>query len=520
MNVSMVAGSQTLLNYSLSTQPDPLTVSPSTGSPSVGTLTLIVSNGGDRPVWLDTITIEFEVSALAQALTNDGSNISVAASPSSLWNPRVVSRSSTFTIEVSPNSGAPVEVTTEGIAVYIYAVPINETVGTACVDVLERSSYKNSGYTNRKGTLEVGKFPAGFFFSNFTAQTPEVANGDPVTLSWAGQESAVYYLSYGDGAPVNVSNTRSYTTQALHSDTTFLLQATYVENAETVNAYLTTSVDVSKPDINATSVSVSGPLTAGGVVTAQSDTAIGGNLAVSQATALNTLSVTGATNLASTVVNSLTAASATVSGQTSLASLSVNSVVKMLGTTPQPLTAGTYTPTTDGLVIGQIIPPGQVDNGVKYCASIMSSSTGGLVANTFGGWVINFIDSSYYYYAPQPGALCLPATAGQSFAINWAPISASHPPPTINCTYAAWFLPFGAGTAASGAAVLTGPPPEIDLAATAGHIAARSHTSTKSINDATDAFAQAIPGGLPADKRRALEAALTDLFSDRVGDKA
>jgi hypothetical protein len=279
--------SNTLLAYSLDTLPDPLQASPTQGNIVYGALSIVVSNGGSTVVNLSQLQFTLPTGSLAQELTSDPGAILWATSPGNLWH---VTMTSPGVFLLVPQSGNPVPVSTDGMVIQFYNIPVNQQVGTVAITVTETATSDSSPAEARTAVFNAAKFPFGFYFANLTAQVPMVQEGSSVTLTWQGSDNATYSIQWNEEPAVDVTNVRSWTSPALSNDTTFLLKATVVSQGETVFAYLSTTVIVANPELQASSLQVTGATNLQGATTigtGSTQATVNGNLTVNGATVLS-----------------------------------------------------------------------------------------------------------------------------------------------------------------------------------------------------------------------------------------
>jgi filamentous hemagglutinin family protein len=307
--------SNTLLSYSLNTMPDPLQASPAEGNTVYGTLSFVVSNGSSDAIVVTQLQFTLPVGTLAQQLTNDASAVLYASSPSGQW---IISMTTTGVFTALPQSGQPITVTTDGIVFQFFNIPVNQQVGTVAIGVNETASNSTVSSQVRSASFNVAKFPYGFFFGNFTAQVPLVQDGQTVTLNWQGSDQATYTMYWGSQSS-DVSEVRTWTSPALTSDTSFLLRASVVSQGETVTRDLSTTVIVANPELQATSLVVSG-------VTSLNTAALSGTLNVAGATTLAGVSAAGLSVSGTSTVGNLSASGLGVSGSTTLGGLNASSL--------------------------------------------------------------------------------------------------------------------------------------------------------------------------------------------------
>jgi hypothetical protein len=459
--------SNTLLDYALNTEPDPLQASPTTGNTVYGSLTFVVSNGGGETVEVTQIQFVLDIGTLAQDLTNDANAVLATANPSSDWS---FSMTSSGVFTAVPATGDSVTVTTNGIVFQLFNIPVNQQVGTTTVVVKETASSSGSSPETsevRSATFDVAKFPYGFYFDNLSPSAPQVQDGSTVTLTWEGSDQATYTMFWDDQS-ADVTDVRRWTSPPLTHTTSFQLQATAISNGETVNVDQTTTVTVADPEIDATSLQVSGLSTLQGATTvgtsgANADLTVNGGMSVSGAADLASASVSGSLSAPGTVtVGSLgvnaglnvnggtTVGELTATGTSNLKALSVTGTVQMLAS-PQTIsptsTQTAYTVPTDGLLVVYISTAGISSSNKAWGKISVVTELG-----TF--YVLAYNAKMQGGGTNQNGELALPVRKGKSFKIKTYQNNFAAP------TKQAWWFPFGAGAAAATSAVRVATPEE------------------------------------------------------------
>lgn len=420
--------SNTLLDYSLETLPDPLQSSPPQGNVVYGALSFVVSNGGNSVVNVSQLQLTLPVGSLAQQLTNNAGAILWATSPGTLWN---VTMSSPGVFLLLPQSGGSVPVSTDGMVIQLYNIPINQQVGTAAVTVTETASSEASPSQARNAVFNVAKFPYGFYFANLTAQVPMVEEGATVTLTWNGSDNATYAMQWNEEPAVDVTNVRSWTSPALTSATTFVLRATVVSQGETVVSDLSTTVIVANPELQASSLQVTGISNLQGATTigtGSTQATVNGNLTVNG----NTLLSGGITLSGNTVASSVAVNGALNSGTSAtFNNVAINGTLSAIKGA-QGVGQGTYTANTDGILVAYI------------------SSGGAAPGNSCQGYIIvtmpyeTFWLSGGNYSAPGTynnggSTMSLPLAKGQSCSIAYQNGSYNNNTPYRSV----YFLPLG-----------------------------------------------------------------------------
>lgn len=384
----------TLLAYSIGTEPDPLQVSPPSGTTQLGTLTIVVSNPTTTQyVYVQSITFSFPEGTGAQALTNVDTGMVTAASPSGTWN---FAQTGVGTFKATPASGSYVQMGTNGAVFEISGIVINTTVGNVTLSIVESSSYSTSGFASTNGSGVVPKFPYGFFFSNLTPSAPAVNDGGTVTLTWEGSDGPTYTMLY-PGGQADVTEVRAWTSPPLHTVTTFLLQAVSQQQGQSVTTSLSTTVIVNNGQISLTALTVTTDVTmVGAPQTLTPPTSTGGAKATSS-----------------------------------------------------------FTAPTDGLVIGYI---GANQSGDATQQSIgwisIQNSTGAFVVAT-GGNFINYAQQNpppapelQFAFSSNNQSISLPVRNGETFSISLQNMQYNAVQPQVNF----WYIPFGSGSASVAAA--------------------------------------------------------------------
>ena len=250
---------QSLLTYSLATSPAPLQVSPA-GTPSIGALTIVVS----CPDSVGSVTISKVIVKLpigdpnapdATDLTETATGISPSVySPGPvIWRFEAGAEAGTF--DLTPVSGIPVTVESQGLTLSLTGIQVAPLVGTAIVEIFEFSPSGGPSDTRRTCRIAVAKFPYRYIAGNFAAEKAMVANDDPVTLSWVGSVGPRYTLTW-DNKSADVTNVRRWTSPKLTDVTTFILAVEYQEAGQTVKLEFSLTVTVDTPDITANRLTV------------------------------------------------------------------------------------------------------------------------------------------------------------------------------------------------------------------------------------------------------------------------
>jgi len=277
VSVPSPAPAGTLLDYEVSTDPEQLQASPPDGNPSYGTVTIVVTNPSTTtPVLVQQILFSVPIGSDAADLTMaaTASGILVTASPSTQW--RIAQTAAgVFTATPLPGFGT---VTGTGLAFRLSNIVLNQQVGTALLTVRETSAAAPAGKkptpAPSTAVFRLPKFPYGFFVSHLAASAPQVADGGTVTLTWVGSDGPTYTLLY-DGASVDITGVRTWTSPALSHDTTFILRASAQLGGETVTESLSVTVTVADPSLTVHDLTVQTTATVGGALSVAGTSTVG-----------------------------------------------------------------------------------------------------------------------------------------------------------------------------------------------------------------------------------------------------
>jgi hypothetical protein len=359
LGFTIEASSDVLLDYAVQSTPEPLQVDPGKGE-----IDIVVSNGRSdgAPVTCEKIEITIPLGTIAQALTDNPGSIQLAATPSDQWAFDPVDKNNPGTFTVRPKPGYDQFTVDTTLFVQLYAIEVNPEIGTFELSLLESSALAPPT-TPKRAAWKIPKFPYGFVVSDLipaVAGKPvsEVNDKQVVTLTWTASENPAMTLTllYGQATPVNVTKFRTWPTDPLHRDTTFILDAEVQFDGGTVNHYLTASVTVLDPDLEAGSLHVLGAAQLDG------GASVGGQLSAFEA--------------------SVQAGGLTVGGP-----------LKALGQ-PQPVDLGSYAAAaTDGFVVGTANAFGTnpTEPGWLYaaCNGIVVFATAGTFSGPWGNAAVS-----------------------------------------------------------------------------------------------------------------------------------
>lgn len=281
--IQIPSNNNCLLTYSFDTYPTPLQVSPEDDDKHQhGIITVVVSNPSGSKVYCQEIKLTLPVGAGSAHLTETPDTISAFVytnKATKAW--KVQNNNGVLT--ATPKAGAFIEITSsDSLVFYIYYIQVNKQIGTFSIDIAERTSENSSSVTTKPYTQSFSKFPHGFFFKDLAVykETQEDGNtvlspityldnsdnGEKIALAWHGGSNATYTLFYSgqpDGVTLGENNSKNngkkrwwFYLEPIRDTTTFVLKASVKQGSETLEAYLSTTVVVKKPDIQANSLKV------------------------------------------------------------------------------------------------------------------------------------------------------------------------------------------------------------------------------------------------------------------------
>ena len=184
----------TILNYSFTTTPNPLTL-----GLSDGIFQLIAANRTGETVTLQGITISINTGVDEQDLTNFPKQINpVAPAGWKMAKPNVSPGKYTFVF--IPKLGTTTDVPAYGSLIFRLTDIIVSSKGVAEITVTEGTP---NAPTKQ---LSVSKFPSGWGQISFTAAPLNLVNEGDVSLSWNGPVKAKYQIQYLDESTQQIVN--------------------------------------------------------------------------------------------------------------------------------------------------------------------------------------------------------------------------------------------------------------------------------------------------------------------------
>jgi microcystin-dependent protein len=267
----------TLLTYAVEPAPLPLQVSPESGAPRLGALTIVVSNNGAQPVTVESLDFTIVVGtpdnpdALSLTDVDGGFGLEVQGGA---WT-FVHAGNGRFT--ATPPADA--EITTQGISFTISNIQVSRRVGTSPLTLTERAAVTGDVPADRTAVALVSKFPYGFFAGDLSASMTLVQFGHDAVLTWRGSNAE--YLMRWDGREEALGNVRSWTTPPLERATTFVLVVRAQEHGSSVEEHFAITLIVSNPSVLAHDITVQGPTTLQGPLQSSAGASFGGDVRAS-----------------------------------------------------------------------------------------------------------------------------------------------------------------------------------------------------------------------------------------------
>lgn len=136
-------------------------------------------------------------------------------------------------------------------------VPINQAPGAAALAIVETIADGDTVEDHTSILRGFEKIGTDFVFENFSSRQPRVENGCGTTLHWTGSpHNTNYFISWDDREPEMLSGVTGpdcqWPTPELTHTTTFVLRAETPNAAgESIRRYLSTTVTVKEPSIDA-----------------------------------------------------------------------------------------------------------------------------------------------------------------------------------------------------------------------------------------------------------------------------
>lgn len=238
------------LQFDLNTNPDPVRVSPSSGSARTADFVLVGSRRSISAIECRKITVTVPTGDNSPDLTPDLNSVSADISLPG-WTP--VTNTNTKTITFTPTSGHAEIGRDEGVTVQLMGMRINTVVGSAPLRIdlewREAGSEEDDPWEPGTVVFDIGKFPPDFHVANFTAEPLIINNNGSVKLTWEASGVSSLRLLY-DAADINVLNLATYPVNNVTHTTVFYLRATVQVGTNTVERTLSVTVTVLIPDLD------------------------------------------------------------------------------------------------------------------------------------------------------------------------------------------------------------------------------------------------------------------------------
>ncbi len=434
----VVNANGSVFTYTARTDPTPLIASPPTDPPSEnkGALQIVMTVPPGGPYDVQSIAFTVDVGA-TNALMQSADDLDLPTpldpNPDDDWSWAALTLSPTQTqFTLSPSDGNPIPLSGTAIVVEIANFITVEQPCSTIVQITETLST-----STEKPTLTVTTFPEGYFFDSLGAWTEdgstpvaEIANNTPVQLQWnASSESTItIYMSGQD--PVTPENLGAWVSPPLSEDTVFTVAASTTDGI--VLSSSTVAVTVSDPVIDASSVTVSGPLAVSGSTNVA-------NITASSATVNGPLTVSGNVSAGNVTATSLTTGSATVTGPLTVQN-GWGAVQELQFSAPSQgdrYGSASYIPTADGFVSGWTSGWANASDSDEGLLTVGGYGIGNFTVFATGGPVDGALNDAQFF---------MPVIANQMFELAWGSL-VGMPDDTSTLYVYMYYVPFGSGTA-------------------------------------------------------------------------
>ncbi|MFK0288880.1 hypothetical protein ACIQU6_00135 [Streptomyces sp. NPDC090442] len=246
------------IEWSLTTIPDPITVSPASGDVELADIILVGSRAIPSPIEVNQIDVDIDAGNEAWHLALDLNGIQPNNNLD--WTHTVSGNRITF----KPTSGHAVIDNEHGITIQIKKLRISRKVGTGAV--IPVTKWRRPGETNWKTddtAIAVGKFPQGFYLRNFKADPMYIDNGQCVTLTWERSPGSTQDLLY-DNTVIPVTDYTEFDIKKgeITRNTMFYLRSRAQQGTDYAERTLSAYVTVNKPDLEVGHLAVHGAVSA------------------------------------------------------------------------------------------------------------------------------------------------------------------------------------------------------------------------------------------------------------------
>ncbi|MBW4464898.1 MAG: hypothetical protein KME07_05595 [Pegethrix bostrychoides GSE-TBD4-15B] len=210
----------TVLSYTVTTNPNPLQISSSTSS-----LTVVVYKSAPPEVTCSSLTFTVVPGKNDTDLTTDPGTITTSC-PTGWTESSSADDPGVFTFTSTPGNGT---IRADGLSFVFNNIAVNDQVGGTPLNIKETVTPPSGGQPQINTiSFTLSKFPKNFELQYFNINPATVAPGGTANLSWSGSASSQnvtydYSLSYGTNTFDNLPNTDSYPVENLLETTTFTL---------------------------------------------------------------------------------------------------------------------------------------------------------------------------------------------------------------------------------------------------------------------------------------------------------
>jgi hypothetical protein len=298
----------------------------------------------------------------------------------------------------------------------------------------------------------------------FTTPVTEFSSGQDIQLSWESSGTAFTVYAAKDSAPLYSGADKTFIVKGGRTKaTTFILVASVTggpdsgvpyPDFETITLTDALTIEITNPtltpasvtagtllvtgnstlqSVTSTSAQVTGPLTVSAAAT------LSGGATVSGLTVDGTTTLSGGVRADSAAITGALTAGSSALGDASAASLSVANWVTMLN--PKGIGAGSYTPSSDGLVVGTVGWPGNAGQKCSAVAYGWTARIGNVYAT--GGNDVMWTNGSTFWMWMVGGSFVLPVSRGAPFTIGVYQVNGADVAAPVSF---AW-VPFGTSAA-------------------------------------------------------------------------
>lgn len=245
------------MQYSLTTVPDPLTVSPAE-TVELADLVIVGSRISPDPIETNEIAVHLPIGTEAWQLVLDYTGLQSVINLTG-WS--ATPDPANERILFKPSSGHATLTPEQGLTLQLNKLRINRQIGTAPgVIALKWRKPGEGAWKTEEQTLAIGKFPPGFYLRELKAESAYIENGDTVNLTWERSEEATYHLLY-ENIEIDVTRYSGWPVEDVRRNTMFYLRGRIQQGTATVERTINTYVTVNKPDLDVNKIRVLDELT-------------------------------------------------------------------------------------------------------------------------------------------------------------------------------------------------------------------------------------------------------------------